>query len=272
MGTTVSRDDPPYGRYAFWNPYNLSLFLGGIAFGFLSGHTWLVVVTCAAEAMWMIFAPDSKALQALWFDRAFEAERAAEKKERREAKLSQLAPDARARLMSLCAQKERIEHLAKENPSLAVDLLASELEKLDALAEDFADLALRVTRAEQHASTFDFGAMNRSWHIFESQAKAFPPGDPRRSVAEQNLDVIRRRRARFEDLGRTLQVTRGQMELIEQTFRLLADEIVSMASPLELGGRIDELRVAVDAVRETADEDAFVTMEEEEASSHEGYR
>jgi len=63
------------------------------------------------------------------------------------------------------------------------------------------------------------------------------------------------------------------MELIEQTFRLLADEILTMGSPRELGGRIDELRIAVDAVRETAG-DAYenMLMEEEEVMGHEAAR
>jgi hypothetical protein len=61
------------------------------------------------------------------------------------------------------------------------------------------------------------------------------------------------------------------MELIEQTFRLLADEILTMASPHELGGRIDELRIAVDAVRETTD-DAYVIGEEELVSHEKGHR
>ena len=67
-------------------------------------------------------------------------------------------------------------------------------------------------------------------------------------------------RARYEDLCRTIQVTRGQMELIEQTFRLLGDEIMTIASPRELGGRIAELQLAVDAVRETTDE-AFAVVD-----------
>ncbi len=266
MATRVStRDDPPYGRYAFWNPYNISLFLGGIVLGLASGHTWLVVVTCALETMWMIFAPDSRTLRAIWFDRIVAANEAAEKRERREAKLAMLPPEGQARLAYLCDQKERIERLAKDNPSMGVDLLASEVKKLDVLVEDFADLALRAARAEQHAATFDFDAVRRRFSMFENQAKALPVGDPRREIAEQNMEVLRRRRARFEELGRSLQVTRGQMELIEQTFRLLADEILSMASPLELSGRLDELRIAVDAVRETAVEESIDVMDVVEA-------
>ena len=84
---------------------------------------------------------------------------------------------------------------------------------------------------------------------------------------------LRRRRARYDDLVRQLQVLRGQMELIEQTFRLLADEILTMGSPRELGGRIDELRIAVDAVRETAS-DAYEEMldAEVEEIGHEAAR
>lgn len=53
------------------------------------------------------------------------------------------------------------------------------------------------------------------------------------------------------------------MELIGQTFRLLGDEMMTMASPRELGGRIDELQLAVDAVREAANE-AFAVVDVEE--------
>ena len=129
------------------------------------------------------------------------------------------------------------------------------------LLDDFIELGVTATRAEQHTTTFDFPAMRRSWHIYEELLGKHGVGDPRREVASKNIEVLRQRRARYEDLCRTIQVTRGQMELIEQTFRLLGDEIMTMASPRELGGRIDELRVAVDAVRETADESSFPAMD-----------
>ncbi len=97
--------------------------------------------------------------------------------------------------------------------------------------------------------------------MYETQIRELRVGDLRREVAEKNLEVLKQRRRRYDDLCRAIQVARGQMELIEQTFRLLGDEIMTMASPHELGGRIDELRVAVDAVRETADDEHFVIDE-----------
>jgi len=247
--------EPPYGRYAFWNPYNISLCLGGIVIGVAIDHAWITVLTCAAEVLWMIFAPDSKLLRGIWFDRAFAAVKKAEDVERRTERIGLLAQNESARFAYLCGQKQVIERLSKENPSLTVELLQDELAKLDELLDDFIELGVTATRAEQHTTTFDFGAMRKSWHAYEEQLRRHPAGDPRHEVAAKNMEVLKQRRARYEDLCRTIQVTRGQMELIEQTFRLLGDEIMTMASPRELGGRIDELRVAVDAVRETADVD-----------------
>ena len=256
-------DGAPYARYAFWNPYNISLFLGGVVLGVATGHEWVSVLTCAAEVLWMIFAPDSRLLRGLWFDRLFEAEKKESDSDRRQERIGLLAPNDSMRFAYLCGQKQVIERLAKENPSLTVELLHDELAKLDQLLDDFIELGVTATRAEQHTTTFDFPAMRRSWHIYEELLGKHAVGDPRREVAAKNMDVLRQRRARYEDLCRTIQVTRGQIELIEQTFRLLGDEIMTMASPRELGGRIDELRLAVDAVRETAEESSFpVTADE----------
>ncbi|MBS2018788.1 MAG: hypothetical protein JST00_38330 [Deltaproteobacteria bacterium] len=266
---TKKDDEPPYARYAFLNPYNLSLFAGGVLLGLLTGHGWLSVLTCAGEAMWLIFAPDSKLLRRLWFDRAFEQAKRQDDIERRKTKIAQLAPNDSMRVAQLCGQKQVIERLARDNPSLAVDLLATELAKLDALLDDFIELGVTAARAEQHAATFDFGAMRRSWHMYEQQLRANRVGDPRREIAEKNLEVLKQRRRRYDDLCRAIQVARGQMELIEQTFKLLGDEIMSMASPLELGGRIEELRVAVDAVRETASDASLAIELEDELDTNE---
>ena len=263
-----TRPDPPYVRMAFWNPYNLSVFVGGAVLGLAIDQPWLTIVVCAAEALWMIFAPDSKLVRALWFDRTLAADERLAAAERRRERCAHLGPAANARLGSLCGQKQVIERLAKENPSLTVDLLKDELGKLDALLDDFIELGVTEARAERHATTFDFADMRRSWVHYEAARDAHPAGDPRSAVATKNLEVLRQRRGRYEDLCRTIQVTRGQMELIEQTFRLLADEIITIASPSELGVRIDELRVAVEAVRETTDE----WEEIEEVEVHERHR
>jgi len=66
--------------------------------------------------------------------------------------------------------------------------------------------------------------------------------------------VLLQRKDRYKELRRNLQTARGQMDLMENTFRLLGDEIVTMQSPSELGTRLDELREGVEAVRQTTRE------------------
>ncbi len=63
-----------------------------------------------------------------------------------------------------------------------------------------------------------------------------------------------KRKEKYGEIRGYLSSARGQLELIENTFRLLADQIVTMRSPTELGGQLDELLDGVEAVRQTARE------------------
>jgi hypothetical protein len=53
------------------------------------------------------------------------------------------------------------------------------------------------------------------------------------------------------EIRRYLEVARGQLDLIENSFQLIADQIVTMQSPKELSGQLDELLDGVEAIRET---------------------
>lgn len=268
-----SGDEPPYSRYAFLNPYNLTLLAGVGTTAAATGHWWMAICGAAAEGLWMLFAPDSKILRQAWFDKTWAAEREAALAERRLEKWKRASPPDQARFQLLADQKKRIEQLAADNPSLTTELLADELPKLELLLDDFLELATTCARAERHLASFDFQSMERSWRMYTSQVQQFPGRDPRREVAEKNLEVLKQRRRRWEELQRTLQTTRGQMDLMEQTFRLLADDIVT-ATPGEIGGRLEELRVGVEAIRESAtDEDAaYAELDEAEAIAAAGDR
>jgi hypothetical protein len=266
------RDEgPPYTRYAFLNPYNLSLLAGAGAAAAATGQWWVGVCGLAGEALWLLFAPDSKVLRRVWFDKVWEEARAEARKKAEEQRLLGLHPADRQRLENLRLQKDRIRGLARENPSFTVDLMATELEKLDLILDDFVRIALQCERAERHLEGVDLRGMERSWHAYRGQVDALPEGDKRRAVAQKNLDVLEQRRQRFEDLRQRVQAARGQMDLMENTFKLLADEIVTMSAPEALGARLDDLRIGVEAIREVADEGQDA-LEEEAALEQEALR
>ena len=71
---TGKKEAPPYAKYAFVNPYNLSLLAGAGSASLLTGHWWIGLCAVAAEAVWMLFAPDSRLLRKTWFDPIWDGE------------------------------------------------------------------------------------------------------------------------------------------------------------------------------------------------------
>jgi hypothetical protein len=245
---------PPYAKYAFANPYNLSLMAGAAAAAAATGHWWLALCAGAAEVVWMLFAPDSRLLRKIWFDKVWEGELSAERKARQTEKFNALPDPEKIRALNLRELQASIKKMAKDNPSFSVELLSEDVGKLEDLVDDFLDLATLSSRHEEYLGTFNLEEIESDLRRYQLQVEKLPHGDERRTVAQKNLAVLLQRKDRYKELRRTLQTARGQMDLMENTFRLLADEIASMSSPGELGHRLDELREGVESVRQTTRE------------------
>jgi hypothetical protein len=77
-------------------------------------------------------------------------------------------------------------------------------------------------------------------------------GDAQGDLARMNLAIILKRLDKMKEIRRYLDVARGQLDLIENSFPLIADQIVSMQSPQQLSGQLDELLDGVESIRQTA--------------------
>ena len=246
--------EPPYAKYAFANPYNLSLLAGAGSEALLTGHWWVGLCAVAAEAVWMLFAPDSRLLRKKWFDPIWDSEQEAARKARQAAKFNALPDEEKERALKLREQQKRIEKMAKDNASFSVDLLSTDIAKLEDLVDDFLDMAAVSSRYDSYLKDMNLPDIEQDIRRYTLQSEKLPAGDERRKVAQKNLEVLLSRKDRYMDLRRNLQTARGQMDLMENTFLLLADEIVGMQNPRELGARLDELREGVAAVQETSRE------------------
>lgn len=251
---SAKEKSPPYIRYAFWNPYNLSLLAGASAAAAATGHWWLALGAAAGEALWMLFAPDSKILQRTVFQSMWEGEQEEARKKRQAQKFAALPEVEKGRALALRELERRIGKMAQENPSFSSALLRGELGKLEELVEDFLDLATVAARYDAYLTNFNLEELEADLRRYQLQADKLPVGDERRTVAQKNLQVLLSRKDRYKELRKSLQTARGQMDLMENTLGLLADEIVSMREPAELGTRLDDLREGVHAVREAARE------------------
>lgn len=269
-GKKTRDDEAPYIKYAFLNPYNLSVLAGAGVASAATGQWWVGVSAVVAETVWLLFAPDSKLLRESWFDGMWSAEKLRRITEVRDGKFRKLTEVDQQRAQIFWDTVKRIEQLARDNPSMTADLVRSELVKLDELYDDFLDLALVAGRGEQHLARVDYPRMNSMWHQYQSQLKSLAPSDKRRAIAEKNLEVLEERRRRIDDLSATITSARGQMDLLDSTVRLLGDEIMAMTTPDELGARLDELRVGVSTIRETTrDVDAVYAELENDLRDHE---
>src|SRR5215813_12885010 len=76
MSPAEDKPRPPYARYAFKNPYNYAIMGGFASAALLTGNWWLGLAGAGFEALWMLFAPDSRLLRKLWFDKRHAAEQA----------------------------------------------------------------------------------------------------------------------------------------------------------------------------------------------------
>ncbi|MEA2237514.1 MAG: hypothetical protein QOC81_2238 [Thermoanaerobaculia bacterium] len=242
----------PYLKLAFNNPYNLSLLLGGLAASVLTLNPIPGVVALGAEALWLLHGSDSKYLRRILWDPRLEKIRLAFEEQDRAVKMKDLPDDEQQRVRGLVEREQQINKLAAQNPSFTGDLLRTELVKTHKLVESFLEMALTVNRYENYLDSVDVKALERDRERWHDRSIAQQASAPERDIALKNFAVIQKRVERVHEIGRYLGVTRAQLDLIENSFQLIADQIVTMQSPTELSGQLDDLLDGVDSIRQTA--------------------
>ncbi len=242
----------PYVKLAFANPYNLSLFLGGLAASVLTFSPVLALVALGGEALWMLYAPESPLLRRLAWDRRIDQDRARIEAEQRAARIMALGDQERDRVVTLIERQQEIRRLAAANPSFTGELLRTELQKTDRLVDAFIDMAITCARYEEYLQSVDVDALDSDRARWEAAVKAGADKDPQVDIAKKNLAIILRRQDKMKEISRYLSVARGQLDLIENSFQLIADQIVTMQSPQQLSGQLDELLDGVESIRQTA--------------------
>ena len=242
----------PYLKMAFANPYNLSLLLGGIAASVLTANPIPAVVALGAEGLWLLHAPENKTLRRLLWDPRFEKIRLALEAQEREQRMRSLPDQEKSRVYTLVEREQEINRLAAQNPSFTGDLLRTELVKTHKLVDAFLEMALTCARYERYLDSVDVNALERDKQRWQGKASSDRTPDAEREVARKNYEVILKRTEKIRDIRNYLGVARAQLDLIENSFQLISDQIVTMQSPAELSGQLDDLLDGVDSIRQTA--------------------
>jgi hypothetical protein len=242
----------PYLKMAFANPYNLSLLLGGIAASILTANPIPAVVALGAEGLWLLHAPENKKLRKLLWDPRFEKVRLAIEAQEREKRMKTLPPEDVARVNGLVERQHEINRLAEQNPSFTGDLLRTELVKTRKLVDSFLEMALTCARYERYLDSVDVNALERDKQRWQGKAASDRVQQAEREIAKKNYEVILKRTEKIREIRNYLGVARAQLDLIENSFQLISDQIVTMQSPAELSGQLDDLLDGVDSIKQTA--------------------
>lgn len=243
---------PSYLKAAFLNAYNLSLLGGAAAASLMTGEYVIGAVALGLETMWLLFGPDTKPFQRL-VNREAREER--EKKEREKiAKLMDTLPEREwARAHALDELRKEIGRDMQQNPSFQVIVLQPELDKMNQLNTHFVNLAAACVRAETYLASTDTRDLQRQQDVQNNLIKNLQdPGAA--DIARKNAAVIGKRMEMMKEIQNFLARARGQMNLIENSVRLLRDQILTMASPDQLGEQLDDLLTGVEAVQASAKE------------------
>jgi hypothetical protein len=241
-----------YVKKAFANPYNLTLLAGGLAASALTLNPLLAVVTLGLEVLWITNAPGSRKLREWLWDPSFEAEERAQEEAARAERLKNLDEKDRERVVDLIVRQHEINSLAAQNPSFTGELLRTELTKTDRLVEAFIEMANTCSRYECYLESVDASELERERRRWENIIKHQDQFAAETDIAGKNLAIIMKRFDKMKEIRHYLMLARGQLDLIENSFKLIADQIVTMQSPQELTGQLDELLDGVESIKQTA--------------------
>jgi hypothetical protein len=242
----------PYLKYAFANPYNLTLLLGALAASALTLNPLIAIAALGLEGLWLLHAPESKLLKRILWDPKFEKLRLALEQQALEERIKGLPERKRERVEHFMARQQEIRRLAAQNPSFTGELLRGELVKTGRLVEAFLEMSLTCSRYEEYLATVNLAELERDRQRWEQVVRQAKEQGPQVEIAKKNLAIIMKRQERLQEIRNYLAIAYGQLDLIENSFQLIADQIVTMQSPQELSGQLDELLDGVESIKQTA--------------------
>ncbi len=248
-------DSPSYTRLGFHNALNYA-FLGvtaALTIWQFPALGWLpLAVGAGLEAAWLAVGVRTGTMKR-YFDFVHSQEKLQLEAGEQQAVLRGVGEHDRERYGELERLKNDIHEQVKSNPSLTMDLVKGELKKIEELLETFLQLAATAARYEHYVETSDLNQIEAEVRRQETVIEKIGR-DEGRELALRNLEVLKKRLDKAVEVRKQVRTARGQLNLIDNTFRLMRDQILTMQSPDELSGQLQDLTRAIDSIEVTGKE------------------
>lgn len=255
-----------YLKYALVNPVNIVLLCMVPFFAIVQQQWWLLGLFFSLEALWLLLAPNFRPFRKPWLDKLWLQEKEKERKKKQSERFEKLAKKEKIRALQFRELQKRIEKMAQDNSSLSMELLRPEISRLEDLVDDFLDLSLLSQNYHEYAKSGSLQKIEDELHRYETQIKELSQEDERRVVAQKNYNTLLKRKEKQQELMRNLQIIEGQLEGMEHSFQLLADEILGMRHLADFSKRLSEMTTGIELVRQTYQETELFWADSEEKS------
>lgn len=162
-------------------------------------------------------------------------------------------------------EREAVEYLSWMKNQIATNYRRSlrgsddppQLRELETAWEAFVDLLDEYRRRKQHLRHTNRQSVENQIRQAERTTLVADPAT--RSLHEKNTEILRRRLQTFDDIERSIRRVEAQLQMIENFFGLVNDQVATMPSPdLNLSGDFDTLLTSIEATREILQQTAPV--------------
>lgn len=225
------------------------------------GYTPLLAAA-AIEATWLTIGVRTGSIRR-YLNFVHQEKRAATEQGRRKQELRGLNESERTQFLELEKMCDQIDEQIKNNSSLSLDMVSGERGKIDNLLQTYLRLAKTAARFEHYIETTELGQIEDELRRQEKIVEA--ADESSKEIANKNRQIIQQRLDKAIAVRKQIREARGQLNLIENTVRLLRDQILTMSSSEELIGQLDELTRTINAI-EAADAETRAVMDREMAA------
>jgi hypothetical protein len=244
---------------AFHNQYNYIL-IGAAGLFSLVTFTWIpVLLGAGAEALWLVIGADSSPFKR-WVAIQESLEERERLKQRAEGALGSLEPEYLARFKDLEQVADRIQSLAKENPSFETALIQSEMDKLGRLLHSYLDMAITHQRLGHYLRDNHENDIRRDIEASERAQRSEQNAEVLAGL-RQSLALAQKRLKQHQSIEASYRLLGVKMDNLDQALRYLESHVVQISNREELTQQIDELVLGVDAVSDLADETEGTLLE-----------
>ena len=250
---------PPYIKEALKEPVNIGgLLLGaaGAAYSAMSGFfiepTLVLAATLVIEGAYLATVPASSFYRRIVDRRSRHLLDDHRRKQRLEM-IKTFDPREREAVDYLSWMKKQISDNYRKFARITEE--PPQLRELEATWEAFIDLLDEYRRRKNHLRSINRQAVENQLRQAERTMQFSEPTT--RSLHEKNVEILQRRLQTFDDIERSVKRVEAQLQMIENFFGLVNDQVVTMPTPeyilsLDFDSLLSSIEMTKEILQQTA--------------------